>query len=435
MSLRSSSKTAASLAAFGSLVFVLTVAVQAPAQEQPKTLKELALDEFKNAHYEAAIDYLKQALAGSAGDAELYYYLGYFTHYLCYDSVPLSGFDRRKSDEVLHYLEKAVEIDPHYGDALYFVGAEYGARARQEMWKGDAGRAAEEFRRGQKAGGYPDWMIEYGRNTLRSCGKGAILITGGDAETNPVEYLQCVDGYRIDVTVIPLSLLDRPWFIGLLERGATGMLTPAPISWTTEQIESMRPFKWKKTTLLIPVPEEVRGMYQTDNKLIEWEVSPNLGRGGEPPDLLSAGRAAFLDIVRTNEWKRPIHFATGCPPAAWEGLERYVQLYGFTERLVPFDPSTDLDVDFTKSILFDDKNFTSLPTLGRSDMPRVSGVLQNYRAVFFALAAHYADAGDAEGARTVLARMKKSVPENILPMPEGLKRNLESLESAVKAGG
>jgi hypothetical protein len=232
-----------------------------------------------------------------------------------------------------------------------------------------------------------------------------------------------------------MALLDRPWFIALLKRGMGKLVARAPISWTDEQIESMRPYRWSKTVLTVPVPEAAKEEYRTDNTLVEWEVSPNLGRGGESPDLLSAGRAAFVDIVRTNEWKRPIHFSTGCPPSAWEGLERHVQLYGFTERLVPFDPTSALDVEFTASILSDGRSFSSLHSLRDHEMPRVSGILQNYRAVYFALAAYYADKGDAGAARSVLDQMKKNVPEDILPMPEGFKRNLDALESAVGAGG
>jgi len=80
-------------------------------------LKSEALEMFKEADYAGAVEILKEAAREFPGDAEVFYYLGYFTHYLCYDSIPLSGYDSDRSDEVLGYLRKAVELRPDYGDA------------------------------------------------------------------------------------------------------------------------------------------------------------------------------------------------------------------------------------------------------------------------------------------------------------------------------
>lgn len=408
-------------------LIALVSASWAPAGGQVVSLKDKAIAQFKQHDYPGAIESLRQALDEAPDDADVYYYLGYFTHYLCYDSVPLTGFGRHKSDEILHYLQKAVEIDPHYGNAYYFIGAEYGARARYEMQSGHSEGIGEQFRLGRQAGGYPDWLVEYGRNTLRSCGQGAILFTGGDADTNPVQYLQYVEGYRTDVTVIPVPLLDLPWFVALLKRGSDGVVGRAPISWDDGQIESMHPYKWKTNTIRIPVPEDLRREHQIDQAAVEWELAPNLGHGGEL-GLLSPGRAAFADIILTNNWKRPIYFSMGCRPSAMDGLSGYVQLYGFAQRLLPLQAPSRVDAEATRVLLLDERNFQSLPTLRDSDMPKASPVLQNYRSSFLTLIIDYYQAGQTESAREALAAMNAFVPENLLPVPENLKRNIETLE-------
>jgi tetratricopeptide (TPR) repeat protein len=408
------------------LAAVFISAPCAPATGQEKTLREKAIAEFESANYPAAIEYLEQARAASPDDAEIYYYLGYYTHYLCYDSVPLTGFGREKSDEVLRYLEKAVELDHRLGNAYYFLGAEYGARSRDEMQRGAAARAVEEFRLGRKAGGYPDWMIEYGRNMLRSCAPNAILFTGGDADTNPVEYLQAVEGYRTDVTTIPLAILEWPRFVAVLKRGVPGILSPAPIGWSDEQIASMHPYKWKKNVVRIPIPREIARAHGSDREYIEWEVSPNLGRGAEL-GLLSAGRAVFADILVTNAWRRPVYFSLGCSPGAWEGLDANIQLCGVANRLLPFAPTSDTDAEATGKLLLDEGSFAALPTLRDTDMPRVSVMLQNYRVCFLSLAHQYAQRGELDKARAVLAAMAKAIPEDILPIPEQYGSMIEAL--------
>lgn len=410
--------------ALAMLAAVLVSAPCARASGLEGSLKEKAIAQFEAADYPGAIESLQQALAKSPNDADIYYYLGYFTHYLCYDSVPLSGFGRERSDEVLGYLERAVELDPRHGNARYFIGAEYGARARDELQRRNIEGAVEEFRAGRRAGGYPDWMMEFGRNTLRSCARDAILFVSGDADTNPVEYLQLVEGYRTDVTVIPLALLDRPWFVALLKQGVPGVVAPAPVSWSDEQIASMHPYKWKKNVVRIPVPEDIRRAHTMEQSSVEWELAPDLGRG-DALGLLSAGRAVLADIVLTNRWERPVYFSSGCPVRAWEGLEPHIQLFGIANRLLPFEPPASVDAEATSALLLDESVFRSLPTLGASDMPRVSGMLQNYRVCFLNLILQHIQQGAIEPARVAFAAMSRSVPEDILPISEYLKSNVE----------
>ena len=109
------------------LILILTISflnVNLFAQEN--NLKEKALQEFKNEHYDEAISLLEKALEKTTNDAEIYYYLGFFNHYRAYDSRPLNGYDFSYSAQIFEYLNKAIELNPDYGDAKYFYGDEIG---------------------------------------------------------------------------------------------------------------------------------------------------------------------------------------------------------------------------------------------------------------------------------------------------------------------
>jgi tetratricopeptide (TPR) repeat protein len=399
------------------------------ASESPEALKEKAQAEFNKANYPAAIAYLEQARQTAPDDAEVYYYLGYFTHYLCYDSVPLAGFGRDKSDEVLGYLHKAVQLDPELGDAYYFIGAEYGARARDRLRDGNVVAAAEQFRLGRDEGGYPAWMLEFGRNLLKSCEPDAILFTGGDADSNPVEYLQIVEGFRTDVTVIPVALLERPWFVALLKNGLNGAVRPAPVGWSEGQIEDMHPYKWQTNTVRIPVDGDAQRKYGTKREAIDWELAA--GEDGR----LAAGRAAFADILVTNRFERPVFFSSGVSSAMFDGLSQYIQVSGIARRLLPGEGAGDVDVEATVKIMLEPGNFDAVPTVRTQNMPRASNLLVNYWASYLYLALHYSKADDAAMVEKVIAAMKSNVPEEIVPMPESLRQSVKKLENWAAENG
>ncbi len=81
-----------------------------------------------------------------------------------------------------------------------------------------------------------DWIArDYARNTLAGLDEGAVLVTNADNDTFPLWYLQQVEGFRRDVTVLNLQLAELPWYVGQLRRRDPGL----PLSLSDQRLAEL----------------------------------------------------------------------------------------------------------------------------------------------------------------------------------------------------
>ncbi|MCK5149173.1 hypothetical protein KAR48_20630 [bacterium] len=63
------------------------------------------------------------------------------------------------------------------------------------------------------AGSLPEWLLEYDKNLLDSATQNSIIFTSGNLDTLGIWYWQYIKGYRRDLTIIPIGLVEKPWFL------------------------------------------------------------------------------------------------------------------------------------------------------------------------------------------------------------------------------
>jgi tetratricopeptide (TPR) repeat protein len=391
-----------------STIFILFLSITL-AFSQAMSLKEQALESFKAEHYNEAIALLEQALEQTPDDAEIHYYLGFFKHYLGNDSRLLAGYDAAFSEQIFKHLNRAIKLNPNFGDAKYFYGAERCANAEWAMQNYDLERLKYAYERAFKIGAYPDWLLEFGRNFLAGCSENAILFTGGDVDLGVSRYLQLFENVRPDITIIPIGNIDRPWYIQFFRNGMEGAVRNINLNLTDAQIMEIRPFKWRETNVFIDIsPADRLRFGLSDDFRMEWTIEPDLQSGrihskiaGEEPflrTLLSPQRAMILQIVEDNFAERPIYFSSGANPFFMGGLEEYLQLCGLVFRLTPIktaDTQHWIDEEKIQQLLRIE-NLVDYNDVKKNDIPRVSGIITHYSWALVNLAESYRIAGRTE---------------------------------------
>ena len=219
---------------------------------------------------------------------------------------------------------------------------------------------------------------EFAKNYLKSCDKDAILFTMGDNDTFPLWYVQEVEGYRTDVRIVNLSLLNTDWYIDQMKRDAYDG-KGVPFSLTRDKykqgtrdvaifidkgvdkrldlddfnrwIHSDRSetkinfgkdydyFYTQKISIPVNRDNVIKHnlVHEKDVHLILDSLNLDLNTSQlEKKDIM------ILDLIQTNNWERPIYFAItiGSSGRSFLYLDKYFQLDGMVYKFVPINNSS-----------------------------------------------------------------------------------------------
>ncbi len=286
-----------------------------------------------------------------------------------------------------------------------------------------------------RSGNYVAW--DYSYNMLQTCEKDALLFTNGDNDTFPLWYLQDVEGVRRDVRIVNLSLVNTPWYIQQMKnKPYYGEAQAVPISLSDQRIQQMPSVAaWRTRKITLPVPPGVLARYGvTDSAAlrtgsIEFTMKPTLTIQGTP--AVRAQDLMVLDIIQTNQWKRPVYFAVTCSPDSRIGMDDYLWFQGLAYKFEPRRTLRDeaaIDPKVVEENLFNEpQGYSRTPQYGYkfrglSD-PKVhfdentSRLMINLRFSFIKLANYYATVeSDYAKSAAALDRMEVIVPRSKVEM-------------------
>lgn len=305
---------------------------------------------------------------------------------------------------------------------------------------------------------------DFAANYLNSCAPNAILFTNGDNDTFPLWYAQEVEGIRTDVRVVNLSLSNTDWYIEQMRRKAYDS-DPIPLSLKEEQyrqgtrdyvpvyynpniIKDSTKYYNIKQLMEFVGSEEPQAKIQTqggmelsylptDKVLIPVDSATVVNNGTVPKGMegrilkgmpwkinkqyIMKNDLMIMDIIATNNWKRPIYFAVTVGDDAYMSLEPYFQLEGLAYRLVPMLMQTNdgqtgkANTDIMYNNMINKFKWGGMSTEGVYMDENNLRMTMNLRNNFARLADALIAEGKTEQAKKAIALCMKEMPRKNIP--------------------
>ncbi|MBU1099503.1 MAG: DUF2723 domain-containing protein [Bacteroidetes bacterium] len=285
---------------------------------------------------------------------------------------------------------------------------------------------------------------DYSYNMLQSVAPNAVIFTNGDNDTFPLWYLQDVEGVRRDVRIANLSLINTGWYVKQLKNNSPYGAAKIKMAMSDEQLDQLSFTRWNSRPESIAVPDDIIAKYGVkdssivNNKAINWTLNPTLNFGDvgvlRPQDLV------VLDIIKSNQWERPIYWAATTSDDSKLELYDHLQMEGLAFRFVPekvgdgsinfevmWDQLMELNVGYSNDYQpgFKYRGLND-PTVFMDD--NHIRMAQNYRNAYIRLALKiYNDEQDNAKTLKVLRKMDEVMPRSTITMDYRIKHDIARL--------
>lgn len=291
---------------------------------------------------------------------------------------------------------------------------------------------ADEAKKELADGIYNDFTLASARNYLLSCPENALLFTNGDNDTYPLIYLQQNKGFRKDVKIINLSLLQTSRYIrAMTEKDPdNGAL---PLSFTADQLSGN-----KRDVIIITGEKESMDLKEMisfvkdDSHVMAYGPasyyyipSANLSY---KPDAKNAmefrisnsyfllNQLVFYDVLTTNNFRRPLCFAITVGEDQFFGMNDYMRLNGLVYLI---DPVKYTNSDYGlgsvhSSLMFElltKKLDKTLPVMPGS-FEKITGM--NYRNIHYRLTDALIREDKKEQAEQILDLGCSIIPDSVM---------------------
>ena len=350
--------------------------------------------EFDQQDYAKAVEYLEKAVAINPKHTEARYFLGYaYSRLNSKDGKSMIDMDLQLNLKSSEQFETIIKLSPKYDGEILILDpyskltAEWGSLAMSYWHKNIPDSAKWAFAEGKKRGGFSNFILSLNRCVLDACGKNSILISSGDNYTIPLWYLQIVEGYRNDVSVVDISLLNTKWYPSFLIKN--NIVT---FDLNKSAIDTIEYCLWSDSIVRI-------GDFS-------WTVQPSYY-----DQYLLKGDLILMSMLKQNNFKREIFFTTGFIESQQLSLSNYLSSQVIVDKLIPPKRRDLPSQDFEKKI----KTLLMLSAFVNKNSTDEMALIGNLRYYILQRIGIYIDLNDKANAKKMFFIMDQYLNETDFP--------------------
>jgi len=277
------------------------------------------------ADYSKAFRILTNQVKLNPKNAEYRYYLGYTIDRLnADDGKGMLQLKKEMTIKASEQFEEVNRLEPIYKGELFILDpyakltSIWGSLAEAYLNRKLIDSAKWAFNEGKKRGGFIEPILEFNRQLLNSCDKNAILVTYGDNITIPIWYLQTIENYRTDITVVDANLINTIWYPKYLKAERN-----LKMSFSDAVIDTIEYKQWQSQQVTV-----INSIDTTQN--FSWELRPTYMY-----NYILKGDRILIDIFQQNLFSRPIYFSNNSDSTYNLFLSPYLVDEGIVNRVIP----------------------------------------------------------------------------------------------------